>query len=139
MASLIASVALAAPIEEPPPIPYVPMLQPEVHMEIQKMVPYSDIKNDEYGGQCVEWIKKYLNMYGTSFAGNAVDIIPNSYAPSIGSAVLTIEPIGHAALIIGIEGSEIIVAESNYNGDELIDVGRRINMYDSRIRGYFVF
>ena len=110
----------------------VPIAPPPTKPEIEAGI---------WGGQCVSWIQKYFDSYykHPKFRGHAKDIEPNSQIPEVGSVVLTMEPIGHAALIIGIEDNQLIVAESNYGGDEMIDVGRKININDPRIRGYYKF
>lgn len=95
-----------------------------------------------HGGQCVEFIQRYLESYYThpNFRGVARNIVPNSQEPKVGSAVLTRESKdGHAALIVAIEGDELVLAESNFTEPEMVSVGRRIKITDERIVGYFNF
>lgn len=100
-----------------------------------------DIKPGTKGGQCVSFIQKYLNTYYTfpGFRGHARDIQPNSYTPSIGAAVLTHEGEYHTALIIALDGDDMYLAESNYHGDEIISVGRKLSVKSQKIRGYYTF
>jgi hypothetical protein len=109
--------------------------------ETVEIADYSDIKRGTHGGQCVEFIKEYLQTYTTNpnFRGHARDIIPNSDVPEVGAAVLTNEPTGHAALVIAIMGDELVLAESNYRLDERITLGRTLKVGDPRIRGYYTF
>lgn len=102
---------------------------------------FPGIVQEAHGGQCVAWIQQYLSVYYThpAFRGHARDIVPNTSEPSLGAAVLTTEGEGHAALIIAIDEDELVLAESNYNGDERIDVGRRLQIDNPIIRGYFNF
>lgn len=92
-----------------------------------------------WGGQCVQFVRMFLNIYNDSqFAGNAKDLQPNSKIPEIGAVVLINNKLGHAAVVIGIHGNELELAESNWNGDEIIHVGRKIKITDSQIQGYYI-
>lgn len=130
--------------EEPPPAPltetaaftFASDLQP-----VEVATTSMNIRDGGYGGQCVSWIKALYDTYAhwPDFRGNADSVPTNSETPVVGAAVLTMEPTGHAAVVIGIEDGELVLAESNYNGDERITVGRRLAIGDPRIRGYYVF
>jgi hypothetical protein len=54
----------------------------------------------------------------------------------IGDAVLTAEgDVGHAAIVVGIEGNNLILEEANYvNGQ--VTKGRKISVFDSNIYGF---
>ncbi len=100
--------------------------------------------NNTRGGQCVEFIQRYFGTFYThpAFRGAANDIVPNANEPKIGGVVLTNEgQKGHAAIIIEKEGDYLILAESNYlkNKAEIINVGRRLNIHNEHIVGYFNF
>ena len=67
---------------------------------------YSDIKSGTYGGECVLWLKKYLNTEKTAptFRGTAKDIAPTSQTAQVGSIVLLAEGAeGHTALVIALD------------------------------------
>lgn len=101
-----------------------------------------------WGGQCIGFIQRFFgpSVYYGGFQGDADQIFPNSRIPEIGAVVLTFEPsrsqgkiVAHAAIIIDIEGDELILADSNYGRDEIIQIGRRLKIHDWRIRGYYHF
>lgn len=89
----------------------------------------------------MEFIQRYYDAYYThpEFRGYAGDVVPNSSEPRVGASVLTNEPTGHAAIIVAIYEGSLVLAESNYYGDERVSVGRKIQIDDPRIRGYFDF
>lgn len=94
------------------------------------------------GGQCVTFIQTLFKSYYTDpdFRGLARNIKPNSDVPEVGSAVLTMESKkGHVALIVAIEGNDLILAESNYSRDEVVSVGRKLSIESKYIVGYFNF
>lgn len=101
------------------------------------------------GGQCVTFVNQFMGQlddcanvdcYASPFHGAAGRIKPNADEPEVGYAVLTTEgPVGHAAVIIGIEGTDLVLAESNYGTYERVTVGRRIEIDDATIRGFFDF
>lgn len=99
----------------------------------------------KWGGQCVAFIQKVLGTWETypEFRGAAGTIEPTSTTTvNVGDAVLTDEgPHGHVALVMEIDGDELILIESNFSkhNDEIVRVGRRLNKDDERIRGYFNF
>ena len=93
-------------------------------------------ENGGRGGQCVAFIQRFLGVTG-DFRGYAGDINPNTNTPRVGRIVLLDYKIGHAALIIGFDGEWLELAESNYNLDEIVTVGRKLNINDASIRGYF--
>lgn len=103
---------------------------------------FSDIIPGTYGGQCVAWIQRYLKLTPQKYPGffnNADGIMPKDKTPQVGSAVLTKEGLYHVALIIDIQGNDLILAESNYKGTELLTKGRRLPMNSIKIRGYYNF
>lgn len=98
--------------------------------------------NGVYGGQCVEWLQAIFNSYKThpEFRGRAGDIPPNTKQPTVGAVVITSEgSVGHVALIIEIDDEELVLAESNISGDEIVRIGRRIRKDSEYIVGYFNF
>lgn len=42
----------------------------------------------------------------------------------------------HVAVVVGIIGDNLVLAESNYNYDERIDIGRTVPVNSPNIRGY---
>lgn len=100
-------------------------------------------RDGEYGGECVEFIQIEYKSYYThpGFRGHASNIKPNSNIPEVGGAILTTEwsGVGHTSIAAEIDGDELILVESNYHLNKKIKVGRRINIRDPRIRGYFNF
>jgi 3D (Asp-Asp-Asp) domain-containing protein len=108
------------------------------------------------GGQCVSFIQEFMglldncheeNCYKLSFRGSAINIEPNSDEPKIGNVVLFTDSIkGHAAIIADIIDGDLILLESNFNGDEKITFGRVVEMNNpentnqkNKIRGYYDF
>lgn len=93
------------------------------------------------GGECVAFIQTLLGSFyeDTGFRGYAGDIEPNGTIPEVGEAVLTNAGIGHTALIIRIEGDELILLESNRKKDGVIEYGRRLKTNSPIIRGYYKF
>lgn len=92
-----------------------------------------------HGGQCVEFVQSYLNLWGNPyFKGTAIDIPLNANFPEIGWVVLTTEgPVGHVAVITDVLEDRLILVESNYGDDETILVGRELPLDSPFIRGYF--
>ena len=96
----------------------------------------------QHGGQCVLFVQQFLGIFEDCnyeehlFRGYAGYIKSNSEEPEIGNAVLFN---GHTAIIINIIDEELELVESNYNLDEKITIGRKINKDDKSIRGYFHF
>jgi len=117
------------------------ILSEEVPAQNIQILDTHEIQEGIHGGQCVTWIQRYFNSYYThpDFRGHAKDITPNSIEPRIGSAVITTEGEGHAALIIAIDEDNLILAESNYRGDEKVTKGRILTKDSHLIRGYFNF
>ena len=125
----------------------VPLLEPVAITTTVNSIPpmvigdYHDIKEGSWGGECVLWLKKYLNTKETAptFRGTAGDIQPTSQTPEVGSIVLLREGAeGHSALVIAMDDTDIYIADSNYNGDGIIHKGRKIEKGSARIRGYVV-
>lgn len=98
------------------------------------------LKIEHYtGGQCVDFVQ-YVKGENDGFIGNARDIKPNSDVPLIGQVVLTSESEwGHVALIDDIQDGDLILIESNYNGDGKVTKGRRLAINSPLIRGYYHF
>lgn len=121
------------------PLPYS---EPKIELKEKFLDKYID-REGEIGGECVEFIQREYDSYYTfpDFRGHASNIKPNSDEPKIGSAILTREwsGVGHASIVGDIIDGEIILIESNYHSDKKIQIGRKINVKDSRIRGYFHF
>lgn len=101
-----------------------------------------------YGGQCVYFVQHFLhqlddcqevNCFKKPFRGSAQDIVPNSTTPAPGEAVLTTEGSGHVAVVVAVTGMNIVLVESNMNGDGMVHGGRIMAQDDPRIRGYFDF
>lgn len=114
----------------------------EIKKEPETLFEKVTLLEGTYGGQCLAFIQRLFESYYThpEFRGMARNIEPNSIEPKVNNVVLTDESKkGHAALIIAIEGDELILAESNYAKDEIIHVGRRLNIQDEHIVGYFNF
>jgi hypothetical protein len=113
--------------------------EPTSTLEKIEIIDYQNIKEGSYGGQCVEWLKKYFHTASTApeFKGHASKIKPNTKTPEAGDIVLTKEGEGHVALVIGIENNNLILAESNFKGDERITLGRELSTTSPKIRGYF--
>ncbi|MDO8094418.1 MAG: CHAP domain-containing protein [Candidatus Brocadiales bacterium] len=92
--------------------------------------------NGKYIGECVTLVKRYLNLPPL---GNAADYPVNLDFPVLDSVVVLKEGRqGHVALVVGIVGDSIVLAESNRSYDGRILVGRTIPMDDKRIKGYYV-
>ncbi|KKL61559.1 hypothetical protein LCGC14_2194110 [marine sediment metagenome] len=105
-------------------------------------------KTGDYGGQCVYFVQQFLDIFqdcklndcdSHPFRGSAKYIVPNLEDPEIGTAVLFNTIYGHTAVVIGIYDNELELAESNYNLDERVSIGRRVPIDDPDIRGYFKF
>lgn len=93
----------------------------------------------KHAGQCVEYIQYITGNY-KNIKGIAGKIKPNTQEAYPGHAIITTEGrYGHIALVIDIIGDKLILAESNYRGDEIVQTGRKMNINDERIIGYFDF
>lgn len=108
------------------------------------------------GGQCVEFVQIFfhyfsdcqdVNCFDKPFRGAARDIpVDTGGVVKPGIAVLTNEgPQGHAAVVLRIDWDPLyqahflILAESNYHGDGMVEVGRRLRVDSRVIRGYYDF
>lgn len=85
---------------------------------------------NKWEGQCVRFVNKLLGM---EIKGNAWDWKPETQYPVVGGAVLFQK---HVAVVVGIIGDHIVLAESNYSWDERVDIGRTVKIGDASIRGY---
>ncbi len=91
-----------------------------------------------YGGQCVTFARNFTGMPPELVSGIAKNIPTNSQTPEIGAIIKTNESkYGHLAVIIGIEGENLTLVESNYSWDSHVSV-RVINASDKRILGYII-
>lgn len=92
----------------------------------------------QIGGECITFVKEFLNVESKKFYGYAGAIRPNSIDPFIGRAILLKYKMGHAGVVVDIEEDLLTVLESNFELDGKITM-RKISATDSRIRGYFEF
>lgn len=119
----------------PPPLP------PKVADIVQKPI-HKPLGKYYKGGkrlQCVVYARQTTGI--DTIKGLARNVPTNSKVPQVGGAVKTAESrAGHIAVVIGIEGSDLILAEANYyntkNGN--ITSGRRLPMNSPLIRGYII-
>ena len=95
---------------------------------------FTQLQNTQgkWAGQCVRYVNKVL---GTNIPGSAWDWKSTSNYPVIGGVVLFRR---HVAVVVGIIGDNLVVAESNYNYDERIDIGRTVPINSPSIRGYII-
>lgn len=104
-----------------------------IYLEFLRRI--QELQDEKWAGQCMEFIRRVLKI---DPIGNAWDITPNRRIPAVGTIILTTEGARyHGALIIKIEGDELILAESNFDNKETIEVGRRIKKDYNKIRGYY--
>ena len=83
------------------------------------------------------FVNTFLGTQWTEeFHGYAGSIKPNIDYPKVGYAVLFNN---HAAVIVDIQGSDLVLAESNYEGHETVSVGRIVSISDPSLRGYYSF
>lgn len=98
------------------------------------------IPRDRWGGQCLAYIQRLKNYRIPEFSGYPNRIKPNTIEAKIGYAVLTKEGyVGHIALIKDIRENDLILLESNFNGNEIITNNRKLNIDNELIRGYYNF
>lgn len=92
----------------------------------------------KYGGQCVTFARKFAEMPAELVSGTAKYVPTNSQTPELGAIIKTNESkYGHLAVVIGIEGENLTLVESNYAWSGQISV-RVINASDKRILGYII-
>ncbi len=88
------------------------------------------------GGQCVIFVRNFTGATPEDVGGMARTVAINSQIPGIGFIIKTDESnAGHLGVIIGINGDELTVVDSNYGWDGIIRI-RKINIQDSKILGY---
>jgi len=100
------------------------------------------VPRNRWGGQCLAYVQKLKGCYESDshFRGYPNKIKPNTEEAKIGNAVLTREGnVGHVALIKDVQGSELVLLESNYNGNEMITNNRILSINSDLIRGYYNF
>lgn len=88
----------------------------------------------DLGSSCILYAKWYLGRSDESW-GNAGQIKATSDKPSVGGIVLTTEGSGHVAIILHIEGSNLLITEANYLPGQIST--RSLSLDDPVIRGYF--
>lgn len=87
-----------------------------------------------WGGQCVEFAKKFLGLTGTWGYGGK--LLPhNTDNPEVGDVVIFSR---HVAVVIGkwVDGTLVLI-ESNIRGDEKITVGRQVSVSSPTILGFY--
>ena len=83
---------------------------------------------------CISFIKSKMGRFEPLGYPNIM--IPNAEIPWPGYAVLTDEgPYGHIALILHIEGSNLLISEANYQPCKVST--RSLDISDPRIRGFW--
>lgn len=112
------------------------MLTAQPHLQDKRkenQVSWKGYKTGDYGGTCVAFAKKVTGIGGTwGYGGRNLKL---SDTPQIG-AVLVEQ--GHVSVIIGIDGNDLILIESNFDRNERITVGRRIEIGNPLIRGFYI-
>ena len=89
-----------------------------------------------YGGNCVQFVKRYYPNLPQ--IGAAKNLETNSETPQAGAIVKTRESsLGHLAYVLYVKEEKILVVESNYGWDGIINM-RWIDTDDENIVGYFV-
>lgn len=89
--------------------------------------------------QCVVYAREVTGI--DSIKGVAKNVPTNSDFPQIGGAVKTAEgSVGHIAVIIAIEGNDLVLAEANYRNTATgnITSGRKLPLDSPLIKGYIV-
>lgn len=121
---------IAAEVYEPPRIEEVRPI--ESHTFMSPLFEQLQLQHNRWGGQCVKFVNEVL---GTKIAGNAWDWKPTTSVPIVGGIVIFKN---HVAIVVGVIGDAIILAESNWsrNDDEKIDIGRTVLITDPSIKGY---
>ena len=89
-----------------------------------------------YGGSCVSFAKRFSGYLAVQ--GTAKNLETNSKTPQAGAIVKTRESsLGHLAYVLYVKEEKILVVESNYGWDGIINM-RWIDTDDENIVGYFV-
>jgi hypothetical protein len=94
----------------------------------------------EWGGQCLAFVKDVLGLgEDPKFRGHAAEVMPNSDVPEKGGVVLLAgNKWEHVAIIYDItDQGDLVLLESNWNGDERIVFGRTLATSSTQIRGYY--
>jgi hypothetical protein len=110
----------APPAPEPIPEPPKPVIKPV-----------------KYACNCQKYASYITGKYlGGARAAKYVQV--NSQTPSIGAIVIfTSGRYGHAAVVVGIEGDQLILLEAN-NSPCKVTEGRRVDMNRGDIKGYVI-
>ncbi len=124
--------------EERERIARLPKPKPKIKPKQIKTVVFS--QSTEYSQpanycSCVNYVKSRLGMTGS--IGMARNWPTNSKEPHIGGVVVTYESgAGHVALIIGLEGDNLVLDEANYSRCRHTS-GRRLNKHSGVIKGFY--
>ena len=91
-------------------------------------------------GQCVNYAKA---ISGLSYSGNAIDWARyvDSSTPSLSAVVVfdrSLSPLGHLAVVIGIDDTKIRITERNYQGLWVVSE-RLIDSNDPSIVGFITY
>lgn len=90
----------------------------------------------KYGGACVTFARNFTGATPDVVSGMARNVETNTTTPEVGEIVKTNESsAGHLEVIIGIDGDNLTIVDSNYGWDNLIRI-RIINAQDPKILGY---
>ena len=95
-------------------------------MASETMTEIKDIPSDEYGGQCGRFVNKHTGLgVGDSYHSKLSKMDSSITDPQAGMVFVTpYKDTGHIGFVIGIEGNEAIVKDSNYNFDEKVRIHR---------------
>lgn len=89
-------------------------------------------------GQCIFGVRRLLGIGRAQISGIAKYIPTNSDEPRIGAVIKTSESDdGHVGVVLSFTESRIVVAESNYKGDERFGI-REISRQNPQIEGYLI-
>lgn len=85
--------------------------------------------------QCVSLLKEF----GFFTRGNAKDIQPNSFIPSVGSVIIfgatKTSIYGHVAIVVEIRDNQLLIFERNFEGC-CVDSYRWVSVHQLNIKGY---
>ena len=88
-------------------------------------------------GSCVTFARNFLRLSGDEIKGVAKNLRTNSETPEVGAIGKTNESrYGHLFVIIGIEGENLTIVDSNYGWDNKVRI-RQLSTQDRRILGYW--
>jgi hypothetical protein len=90
----------------------------------------------KYGGPCVTFARNFTGATTDDVSGMAKNVQTNSDTPEIGAIIKTKDSYaGHLEVIIGIDGENLTIVDSNWGWDNIIRI-RNINIHDPKIVGY---